>query len=107
MQDLNGNLSHSLKMGGRIALFDTEDFENRQYVYEKNVLWAFSIPNYYGQGMRYYLLAQWKASDKFTFWARWARTVYTDRDVTGSGLQEILGNRITETNFQMRYQFNR
>ena len=29
-----------------LALFDTDDFDNRQYIYEKDVLWAFSIPAY-------------------------------------------------------------
>lgn len=106
IQDLNWS-KNSMKAGGRIALFDTDDFENRQYVYEKNVLWTFSIPNYYGQGMRYYFLGQWRASPKLTFWGRWARTIYTDRDIIGSGLQEIMGNRQTETTIQVRYQFNR
>jgi len=106
IQDLNGVFG-PWKLGGRVALFDTEDFENRQYVYEKNVLWAFSIPNYYGQGIRYYLLAQWKISKNITAWARWARTTYTNRNSIGSGLQEIEGNKITESTFQIRYRFNK
>ncbi|MFC4871373.1 helix-hairpin-helix domain-containing protein [Negadavirga shengliensis] len=106
VQDLNGSKG-SWKAGGRIAFFDTDDFENRQYVYEKNVLWTFSIPSYYGQGMRYYFLAQWKASPQITLWGRWARTLYTDRSIIGSGLQEIMGNKQTETTLQVRYQFNR
>jgi hypothetical protein len=95
------------RLSGRIALFDTDDYENRQYVYEKNVLWAFSIPNYNGQGMRYYLLGEYKINTKLTIWARWARTAFTDRDEIGSGLQAILGNKISETTFQIRYQFNK
>ncbi|MEX2595147.1 MAG: helix-hairpin-helix domain-containing protein [Anditalea sp.] len=94
------------RLSGRIALFDTDDYENRQYVYEKNVLWAFSIPNYHGQGMRHYLLGEYKVNRKLTFWARWARTSFTDREEIGSGLQTIQGSKISETTFQMRYQFN-
>ncbi|GAB3646438.1 helix-hairpin-helix domain-containing protein [Echinicola sediminis] len=95
------------KWSTRFALFDTEDYENRQYIFEKNVLWAFSIPSYYGQGMRYYLLTQYNLSRKLSFWIRWSRSVYTDRDQIGSGLQQVDGNRLSELTAQMRYQFNK
>jgi hypothetical protein len=106
VQDLQGQWE-KVRISGRIALFDTEDYENRQYVYEKNVLWAFSLPTYFGQGFRYYLLGQWRISPQLTLWARWAKTTYTDRDRIGTGLQEIVGNTISETTAQLRYQFNR
>ncbi|HSI77952.1 MAG TPA: hypothetical protein VK957_18780 [Lunatimonas sp.] len=106
VQDLQGQWER-VRISGRIALFDTQDYENRQYVYEKNVLWAFSLPTYYGQGFRYYLLGQWRVSPQLTMWARWAKTTYTDRNRIGTGLQEILGNTLTETTAQLRYQFNR
>lgn len=105
-QDLNMDMQ-KWRISTRFALFDTEDYDNRQYVYERNVLWAFSIPALNGQGMRYYILGQYKLSPKLTFWARFARTIYTDRESIGTGLQEITGNRQTETTFQLRYQFNR
>ncbi|QDH79514.1 helix-hairpin-helix domain-containing protein [Echinicola soli] len=106
VQDLNFAYK-KWKWSGRIALFDTDDYDNRQYVYEKNVLWAFSIPSYYGQGMRYYLLAQFKPIRKLSFWLRWARTSYTDRSTISSGLQEVKGTHLSELTFQVRYQFNR
>lgn len=106
VQDLNLNLDR-WKFSGRMALFDTDDYENRQYVFERNVLWAFSIPQYYGQGMRYYLLGQYRFSPRLTAWGRLAKFTYTDREVISSGLQQITGNTQTETTFQVRYQFNR
>ena len=96
-----------LKFSGSLALFDTDDYENRQYLYEKNVLWAFSIPNFYDQGIRTYLLVQYKVNPRLTIWGRWAKTNYTNREQIGSGLQEIAGNKMVETTFQLRYQFNR
>lgn len=36
----------------RIALFDTDDFDTGVYSYEKDLLYNFSIANYYGQGFR-------------------------------------------------------
>jgi hypothetical protein len=105
-QDLNADFGR-WRVSSRIVLFDTQDFDNRQFIYERNVLWAFSIPALQGQGMRYYLLAQYKISRKFVIWARWGSTVFTDRETIGSGLQEIQGNTITETTFQLQYLFNR
>jgi hypothetical protein len=105
-QDLSGVVG-AWKFSGRVSLFDTDDYDNRQYLYEKNVLWAFSIPNFYDQGIRTYFLAQYKFSKQLSFWARWAKTNYTTRTSIGSGLQEIEGNQLTETTFQLRYQFNR
>lgn len=105
-QDLSGTINR-FNFSGRISLFDTDDFENRQFLFEKNVLWAFSVPSFYGQGMRYYLLAKYKISRQLTCWARWAKTSYTNLEGIGSGLQEIPGSEVTETTIQLRYQFNR
>lgn len=105
-QDINADLDR-WRISSRIVLFDTQDYDNRQFIYERNVLWAFSIPALQGQGMRYYLLAQYKISPRFVIWGRFGSTVFTDRDTIGSGLQEIQGNTITETTFQLQYLFNR
>ncbi|NVJ46180.1 MAG: helix-hairpin-helix domain-containing protein, partial [Cytophagia bacterium] len=59
---------------GRIAIFDTEGANNRQYAYERDVLYSFSIPAYSGEGIRNYLLIQYKVNRKIDVWARIART---------------------------------
>jgi hypothetical protein len=105
-QDLNFDQGR-WRISSRIALFDTDDFDNRQYIYERNVLWFFSVPPLHGQGMRYYMLGQYRISQKLTVWSRFARTSFTDRDRIGSGLQQIPGSRQTDVVFQIRYQFNR
>lgn len=105
-QDVNVDFQQ-WRISSRVALFDTDDWDNRQFIYERNVLWLFSIPALSGQGMRYYILGQYKLSAKLSVWARFSRTIYTDREVIGTGLQQINGFRQTETVFQMRYQFNR
>jgi hypothetical protein len=105
-QDINMD-KEKWRISSRFVLFDTDDFDNRQFIYERNVLWLFSIPALNGQGLRYYFLAQYKLGPKLSFWARFGRTIYTDREIIGSGLQQIDRNRISETVFQLRYQFNR
>ncbi len=104
IQDIGVNLGR-WKLSGRYALFDTDDYENRQYVYEKDVLYAFSIPAYAGVGTRNYLLLQYKPTRKLTLWARYSRYRYNNIESIGSGLNEILGDTKTELKFQVRVRF--
>lgn len=103
LQDVN--LKHGkFVLSSRLALFDTDDFQNRQYVYEKDVLYAFSIPAYNGLGTRSYLMLQYKASSKIQFWFRISRTRYHDRDNIGSALERIEGNIRSDVKFQILYR---
>jgi hypothetical protein len=89
---------------GRMALFDTEGNENRQYAYERDVLYAFSIPAYSGRGIRNYLLFQYRMSRQIDLWARVARTTFYDRNEVGTGLETIEGDKRTEVKIQLRYK---
>jgi len=104
MQDFTAELK-KFTISGRVAVFDTEDYENRQYSYEKDILYNFSIPAYSGQGLRTMLLIKYKASRSLSFWFRAAQTVFDNVEVVGSGLDEIAGNRRTEVKLQGRYTF--
>jgi hypothetical protein len=87
-----------------MALFDA-DYNNRQYVYERDVLYAFSVPAYQGKGIRAYLLIQYNFNRTFSVWARITRTRFTDRDTISSGLETIEGNTKTYLKFQLRVRF--
>jgi hypothetical protein len=89
-------------MSGRYALFQTDDYENRQYVYEKDVLYAFSIPAYDGIGSRNYFLLQYKHNRNWHFWARYSVTHYRDRKKISSGSEEIDGNIKSALKLQLR-----
>lgn len=92
-------------MSGRYVLFDTDDFDNRLYVYEKDVWLAFTFPAYSGRGVRHFLVLQYRLSEKIDFWVRWAQTRFTDRDIIGSGGEAILGNSRNDVRFQVRIRF--
>jgi hypothetical protein len=104
LQDINLDLGR-FKFSTRFAIFETDDFDNRQYVYEKNVLYAFSIPAYNGRGIRRYYLFRFKARRNLDFWFRYAITNFRDRDEIGTGLQAFEGNKIQEITAQVRYKF--
>ncbi len=91
------------KITGRMALFDSDTFDNRLYAFENNVLWTFAIPAFSGRGIRNYLLGQYQISQKLTAYLRIARTTYTDREKISSGLQTIDGNKQSETTLLLRY----
>ncbi|MEP2023758.1 MAG: helix-hairpin-helix domain-containing protein, partial [Reichenbachiella sp.] len=104
IQDFNIKIS-KFTISTRFALFDTEDYENRQYVFEKDLLYVFSIPAYANQGTRSYVMLQYKPTKKMTVWARYGRYDYRDLSSIGSGLNEIEGQTRSDVKFQIRYKF--
>jgi hypothetical protein len=103
IQDVNVRV-RDWSFSGRVAIFDTEGGENRQYAYERDVLYAFSIPAYSGRGVRNYILVQYRLGRKIDLWTRIARTTYYDRYVIGSSLETIEGDKQTELKLQLRYK---
>ena len=88
----------------RYALFDSDDYDNRQYAYEKDVLYAFSIPMLFGRGSRYYLLLQYRLNRHIDFWIKYAQTQYYNTDTIGSGWDEVNNSRQREIRIQARWR---
>ncbi len=89
----------------RAALFDTDDFNNRQYTYEKDVLYSFSFPFFSGQGLRNYVLVRFNITKSLTLWLKYGRTTYFDQQTVGNGYDETQGNIRSEWKWQCRYNF--
>ena len=104
LQDANFDWGR-LSVSGRFALFDTDGFDGRQYVYEKDVLYAFSIPAFANRGARNYVMAQYSFSKHLDLWLRWARTSYRNLQTVGSGLNAIDGPTRSELKAQIRWRF--
>ncbi|GHT33807.1 hypothetical protein FACS189434_08870 [Bacteroidia bacterium] len=92
-----------LKTSFRYAFFDTESYDNRIYAYEKDVLYAFSIPMYYGTGSRFYANLNYTLNKHFSLWFKIAHTRYHQRESIGSGNELINGNRKTDLKLMLRY----
>ncbi|MBD0400233.1 hypothetical protein [Flammeovirga sp. EKP202] len=101
-QDLSAQLFDNLKLDTRIAYFSTDDYNSRLYSYEKNLQYVFSYPPYYGKGWKNYLLLKYRLSKKLRVIARWSYTFYHDRDVIGSGWDEVEGNARHDLAFQLK-----
>lgn len=104
LQDVNVVMGR-WRLSTRYALFDTDDFDNRQYTYERDAFLAFSFPFFSGRGVRHYVLLHYQLTRQVDLWLRWARTEYTDRQQIGSGNDAIAGNTRNDVKFQARYRF--
>ena len=89
----------------RLEYFETNSYDSRIYVYESDVLYSFSIPAFYDKGFRYYLNLRYDLTKKLQCWLRLAQTVYNNKKIIGSGLDEIAGNKKTEVRAQALYIF--
>jgi len=94
-----------LTFTARIALFDTQDYNSRIYAYEQDVLYAFTVPMFYGRGTRLALVIKYDVTDNIDLWFRIANSYYADKTVLGSGLDEIQGPNRTEVKLQFRLKF--
>jgi hypothetical protein len=104
VQDMNVNWRR-LTFSGRMALFQTDDYDTRIYIYERDAWLAFSIPALQGTGTRRYLLIQYKATEKLDFWLRWAATEFENTESIGSSGEEIPGNVKNDLKLQARIKF--
>lgn len=94
-----------LKISGRYAIFDTDDYDNRQYVVEKDMWLAYSFLPYSGEGLRKYVLLQYDINKKLSLWLRYAYIRINDVESLGSGLDEIKGNERNDIKCQVRIKF--
>jgi hypothetical protein len=90
----------------RFALFDTDDFDNRQYMNERDVLMAFSFPAYYGEGTRSYVVARFEAAPWLDLWAKVAETSYFNATSSGSGNDTIAGNKRHDIKLEAVFRLN-
>jgi len=101
-QDINVTLGR-FQVSGRYAMFETDDYDNRQYVYENDVLLAYSMPALFGVGVRKVLMVRYKINKFISVWLRYATTRMLGEHSTGS--EPIDGSMKKDLKFQMKIQF--
>lgn len=62
----------------RAQAFDAREWNNRVYIYENDVLYAYAIPFVYGLGGRFWLNARYKINDILSVYLRVSETIYQD-----------------------------
>ncbi|MDR2806487.1 MAG: helix-hairpin-helix domain-containing protein [Dysgonamonadaceae bacterium] len=97
--------SAKFQLDGGVIYFRTDDWDTRISAYEKNILYSFSFPTYYGQGLRYYAVVKWKIIKSLTVYLKWGSTYYFDRETIGSGPEAIQGHEKTDVYGLIKYNF--
>jgi Helix-hairpin-helix motif len=95
-------LASKVELTGRIAVFSSDTYNARLYAYENDVIGLFSIPPYYGRGMRWYGMVRWTATRGVDVWFRYGAWLYNGQDRSSSGLQEISGDRKSDVKLEVR-----
>jgi len=89
----------------RIQYFETDGYNSRLYAYENDVLYGYSIPVFYDKGYRYYVNINYDVTRRLSVWGRFAQTIYPDKNIISSGLDEIQGNKKSEVTLQAIWAF--
>ena len=94
-----------LSFAFRYAVYETDSYNARFYAYENDVLYSFSSPAYYDNGIRTYLMIRYSAGEVADLWLRYAITKIPDAESMGSGLTTINGDTRSEIKAQLRVRF--
>ena len=96
---------NKLKLYSRFAKFYSPTYNSRNYAYENDLLYNFSVPAYYGQGNRYYGMISYAPVNAVKLWLKASQTYFLDRDNISSSNNKIEGNKRTDYKFQLQIKF--
>lgn len=88
-----------------ITYFNSDSYNSRIYVYERSPLYTYYTPSFYGEGIRYTIMAKAHILKSLTLTAKLGVTNYFDRATIGSGTQMIDGSSQTDLDVQLRWKF--
>lgn len=88
-----------------LAWFHTGDHNARISSYEKNLLYSFYMPSFYGKGIRLAATFRWDSIKRLSFSFKIGHTLYSGREVIGTGLEAIGGKMKTDFNGNLRWKF--
>jgi len=107
IQDLGVSWSQ-FSANTQFSIFDADDLETSQYIFQRDVLYDFTVPFYQNQGANVNFLLQWDALKDLTLWAKVSHTYYKDIEFIGDifDIFDIIeGNKQTDLKFQVMYRF--
>ncbi len=69
----------------QMSYFNTGDYDSRVYITERQMLYAFYTPSFYGHGGRWMAYARCDFNKQWMAMIKMAQTIYFDRAMIGSG----------------------
>jgi len=96
---------HWLRLYAGCGYFRTDSYDSRVYLYERGPLYTYSMNQYYGEGIRYWVMVKADIGRHLTLTAKAGTTKYFDRDKIGTGTQQIDSSSQTDLDLQLRWKF--
>lgn len=103
--DVSWQVAAPLMIYAHMAYFHTDDYNSRLYQYERGMLYAFSFPAYYGEGIRYALFLRSNLTRQLTLSAKIGTTNRFDVSSVGTGLQQVDSSSLTDLEVQIKWKF--
>ena len=94
-----------LRLNGGLGWFHTDSYDSRVYLYELGPLYTYSLSQFSGEGIRYWLMMRANIGIRLMLTAKLGITNYFDRSTIGSGYQQINQSSQTDLDLQLRWKF--
>ena len=94
---------YSLYVGGKY--FNTDGYDSRLYSYERAMPRTFSYPSYFGHGIRYSLVVEWRPVPSLQFTAKSGVVDYFDRSTIGTSYQQINASSACDIELGMKWKW--
>ena len=94
-----------LTLNGSFGYFNTDDYDSRVYSYERSPRYNFAFPVFFGDGIRYMLMANATLSPKLHLYCKIGTTDYFDRNHISSSYQQIDRSSQTDVDMQVIWKF--
>lgn len=88
-------------INGAFMLFSANDWDTRIYVYEPDVLYAFTSPAVYGEGTRMVLLVNYDPFEWISFWLRYSISRFDKQPAVPTSPDDYLSSDRQELKVQM------
>lgn len=92
-------------INGRVAYFNTPDYNTAIYAYENDLQNNFTVLPYYLKGWRFYANIEWQPFKKNILSVRWAQSYFPNTFLLGSGNDQIFDNKRTDVKMQWNFLF--
>ena len=93
-----------LRLNAGVGYFNTDSYNSRVYLYENGPLYTYQMQQFYGEGLRYWLMLRANVGRKLTLTAKLGSTSYFDRDKISSSYQQIDQSSMTDLDIQIRWK---
>ena len=103
--DLRLHLLPGLVLFGRLTAYGTDSYDARLYQFEHDVRGVMQNLVLYGDGVRAYLLAQWRPWPGVEIGLRYAVTLRDDARSLGEGPDAVAGDRLGKVSAQLDVEF--